>query len=186
MCGSTLGARWYCWTHRYAGYRCLAQLALGEICCYPLTPCHYWLQAKRESFEQLKGRVRAKTQALGAFNSNVQWPDYAPDKDESGEASGGQKQQDASRPLQRQGGKRNLLMADLVGAAAAHSLMVQQPLTDMTPADAAAQRKRMFVWMLKWKRKDQAAEAREETQQATRAVRVPLCRSTRAPLDSPI
>lgn len=127
------------------------------------------VQSKRESFDGLKSRLRAKAAAVNAFTGNVQWPDYSEEGQGEEKEEGDEQEHRAPIPhklMTRQGGRRNLLMADLIGAAAAHSLMVQQPLSQLSPPDAALQRKRMFVWLLKWKRKESAQAAHADAQMA--------------------
>lgn len=74
----------------------------------------------------------------------------------------------------RQGGVRNLLIADLIAIAAADTLVKTQPLSELSPEEAAKARKRMFVWMLKWKRKEAAMAAKENTQRCLREVLVTI------------
>ncbi len=76
------------------------------------------------------------------------------------------------RMLRRQGAVRNIRMADVIGVAAAHSLVLSQPLDHLSAEDARLQRKRMFVWMLKWKRQEAAQAAKERTQRCTHEVAV--------------
>lgn len=153
-------------------------------------------QAKREAAEARNLRAMTKAFAVQAFSSSFRskaGPELKPvfDPPPSGHAGDAESNDQQSDPepvaapsppkgpvkLQRQGGARNVFMADLVGVAAAHILVAQQPLASLTPEEAAAQRRRMFVWMLRWKRKDEAASAREATQAALKEVIQPCSRT---------
>jgi hypothetical protein len=145
-------------------------------------------QAKREAAEARNMRAMTKAFAVQAFSSSFRSkatsgsPElkqvFAPTSLESAEEADVSTGDPASTPsparfmlLKRQGGARNIFMADLVGVAAAHILVAQQPLASLTPEEAAAQRRRMFVWMLRWKRKEEACATREATQAALKEVR---------------
>jgi hypothetical protein len=68
------------------------------------------------------------------------------------------------RKLTRQGSRRNLMMGELLGIAATETLLKREPLEHLSPDEAYHQRKRIFIRMLRWKRNDQLAAARQENQ----------------------